>query len=142
MIEWNDENVRDLNHENSCVIVDDPENSADNSCAVHTKIPEPQPCAVDVCDLGTRIVVQDQIIEAVDDQSVPDVGQNATDAKPSGYEMTVDESNTVLVSDEEKANETRLSSSIYRPARHVSGKKWFFFIFSNPFNKINKIPFS
>lgn len=113
-IEWKiNENVQNENDENSCVIVDYPETSADVSCEVN--------------DLGTGIVGQDQSTEPIDDESVPDVGPNATDTEPSSDEIPVEESSTTLANDEVQPNETELSSSTRPSTRHVSGKKWLFF---------------
>lgn len=134
IIEYNDENVRNINHEDNCLTENFSEKSADVSCDDNSKSFKLQPYAVNACDLGTEIVVQDQSAEIIDHESMPDKGPAVKDMKPSDCGMTVEEDKIAPTNDEAKVNETRFSSSIHRSAQHISGKKLLYFLYF----KINK----
>lgn len=67
--------------------------------------------------------------EAIDDDvSAPDGSQNAEDATAPSEDEADSECTKALTNEEVQTDEPMSSSSIHRPAKHMSGMKWFNFI--------------
>lgn len=123
-----DEDVRDLNPADSdvVVVVERPENIVDVSCSENPKSVEQGPCAMNDYGLGDGTRLHDEISEAIHNERMPEVGQNAEGARPSDG-ITSDECSTPMANEKVQAADEPSSSPCPSPSNHkserpVSGK--------------------